>query len=74
MGSTLCWTCIKMSSQTNSVEKESLTGQWTQEVSYNILKFDVVCNPIVVDAKGFPYPLDEPYKVDPDTGYPTPEV
>ena len=26
------------------------------------------------DAKGFPYPVDEPYKVDPTTGYPTPEV
>jgi endoglycosylceramidase len=24
-------------------------------------------------ARGFPYPLDEPYKVDPVTGYPTPE-
>ena len=26
------------------------------------------------DAKGFPFPVDEPYKVDPTTGYPTPEV
>ncbi|CAI8015649.1 Endoglycoceramidase [Geodia barretti] len=25
------------------------------------------------NAKGFPYPVDEPYKVDPTTGYPTPE-
>ena len=26
------------------------------------------------DAEGFPYPVDQPYKVDPATGYPTPEV
>ena len=29
---------------------------------------------MIPDSRGFPWPLDKPYKLDPDTGYPTPEV
>lgn len=29
---------------------------------------------MISDARGFPWPVDEPYKLDPATGYPTPQV
>ena len=76
MGSTHCWTCTKMSSRTSFVGRGSQTGLSTLEVSYG--KKRVPVKPtyayLFSDAKGFPYPVDEPYKVDPTTGYPTPEV
>lgn len=29
---------------------------------------------MISDAREFPWPVDEPYKLDPTTGYPTPQV
>ena len=73
MGSSLCWTCIKTSSQTSFVVRGFQTGQSTLEVSIGASRQCIVRVSFPA-AKGFPYPIEDPYKMDPTTGYPTPEV
>ena len=75
-----------MSSLTSTVGREFQTGLLIQEVSLEREEGGggrrrggrggriLSCCNYHTDARGFPFPVDQPYGVDPHTGYPTPKV
>ena len=74
-----------MSCQESSVVKVFRTGQLTLAVSWYIaallhcsvfitLAMYLLFHCVNAASRGFPWPLDDPYKVDPATGYPTDAV